>query len=612
MFATPEESGGTRHYEIARELTASGTTFTVLTSKTNYLTRGSSETESANSHAGINIRRVGGIGGSGRGFLNRLSGFISFAIASLIVGLTTRRVDVVWGTSPAIFQAVSAYVIARIRRVPFVLEVRDLWPDFAISTGVLRNGAAIWMARLLERFLYRHADIVVINSPGFRDHVIERGAAPYDTCLIPNGVNADEFRPIDATDVRSRYGFDNGVLAVYAGAHGIANGLDTVLDAAALLSDVPMITIALVGDGREKDRLQKRAKDDGLDNVKFVPALPKQEIPTLLCAADIGIATLQPLPLFDTTYPNKVFDYMAAELPTVLAIDGVIREVIEQGDAGFAVKPGDASELAEAIRHYANDPGARKSQGANAGRYVREHFNRPVQAAQFRELFAQVTDHRMGGSTIGHAFKRVLDIAGSLVGLTILFIPLLIVALLVKITSPGPVFYRGERVGRSGRTFRPWKFRTMVDRAATQGLGVTIASGDGRITRIGGFLRTLSIDELPQLINILTGEMSLVGPRPTLRYQVDRYTPVQRQRLLAKPGLTGLAAIRGRNSISWEQRIELDVEYVRRWSFWGDLKILLVTPWIAWVSRKGLYGVDGVNDDFGGIPPDQSQEDDQA
>ncbi len=200
--------------------------------------------------------------------------------------------------------------------------------------------------------------------------------------------------------------------------------------------------------------------------------------------------------------------------------------------------------------------------------------------------------------TAKFAVKRVLDVVISLASLVLLAIPFAITALAIKLDSEGPVFFRQERVGKDGKLFKTWKFRTMVEGAVNKGLGYNVAKDDPRITRVGGFLREWSFDELPQLINVLKGEVSIVGPRPTLKYQVDRYSDFQRRRLLAKPGITGWAVIHGRNLLSWEERIKYDVWYVDHWSLRLDLWIMLKTLWIVFVTREGVYGEGGVNDDF--------------
>ena len=194
--------------------------------------------------------------------------------------------------------------------------------------------------------------------------------------------------------------------------------------------------------------------------------------------------------------------------------------------------------------------------------------------------------------------KRGLDILFSSVGLAVLAVPFALTAAAIKLDSRGPVFFRYPRVGRDGRTFVPVKFRTMVESAMDQGLGTTVSEGDARFTRVGAFLRRWALDELPQLWNVLKGEMSLVGPRPTFAYQVERYDDFQRRRLEVRPGITGWAQINGRNAIDWPERIRLDVWYVDNATLWLDLKILVKTLWLAFVVREGIYGDEGVNPDY--------------
>jgi len=194
--------------------------------------------------------------------------------------------------------------------------------------------------------------------------------------------------------------------------------------------------------------------------------------------------------------------------------------------------------------------------------------------------------------------KRIFDFFGALIGLIVLSPLFIIVAILIKLDLSGPIFFRYERIGKNGKPFFPFKFRTMVDGAIEKGLKYSVAQNDERITRIGRFIRKWGIDELPQLINVLIGEMSLVGPRPTFRYQVEKYNDFQRKRLLVKPGITGLALTRGRNLSSWEKRIEYDVWYIENWSLLLDFKILFKTLYSIFIKREGIYGQEGVNDPF--------------
>jgi len=194
--------------------------------------------------------------------------------------------------------------------------------------------------------------------------------------------------------------------------------------------------------------------------------------------------------------------------------------------------------------------------------------------------------------------KRCFDVLVAALMLIVCAVPLFVVALCIKAGDGGPVFFRQVRVGRGGRPFRVWKFRTMSVMQVDPKGPDRLSRDDERITRVGRFVRGLGLDELPQLLNVLAGEMSLVGPRPTLSYQVERYDDVQRRRLEVKPGITSLAIVSGRNALSWAERIRLDVWYVDHGSIALDLRILFLTLWKVLVTREGLYGQDGVNDMF--------------
>jgi len=187
------------------------------------------------------------------------------------------------------------------------------------------------------------------------------------------------------------------------------------------------------------------------------------------------------------------------------------------------------------------------------------------------------------------AIKRLLDVIVSASCLLVLAIPLLLLVICVRFDSPGPGFFRQRRIGKGGKPFNLLKLRTMVVNAESMGRGLRVAADDERITRVGRWLRAFGIDELPQLVNVFRGEMSLVGPRPTVPLQVENYTERQRRRLEMRPGITGLAILRGRKTLTWLERIEVDIEYVERWSLRLDLEILLKTPWVVLIKQEGVY-----------------------
>lgn len=397
-FAALNEPGGTRHYELARYLSDLGCRFTVIASPVSYLTGKSTTSRPQWSERqdleGVTIYRTYTYTGLHRSFFHRVLSFLSFMLSSFLVGLKARDVDIVWGTSPSIFQGATAWALAKIKRARFLFEVRDLWPAFAVQVGVLKQPILIRASEWLERFLYRQADHVVVNSPGFLEHVRSRGAR--NVSLVANGADPRMFNPeADGSGYRKQIGLEGKFIALYAGAHGLSNDLDVVLQAAGLLQDCPDIAIVFLGDGKEKAGLISKSEAEGLKNVIFLPSIPKAEMPGALAASDACIAILKPIPLYKTVYPNKVFDYMAAGRPVLLAIDGVIREVVEEAGAGVYTPPGDPQALANAIRLLRNDPFLCKDIGQRGRAFVEEHFDRAVLAERLRDIFLGLIDGKL-------------------------------------------------------------------------------------------------------------------------------------------------------------------------------------------------------------------------
>jgi len=396
-FASLNEPGGTRHHEFARLLSAHGHQVTVIASPVSYITGAPLRLPPfAEQMGGVPRRGEGGVtilrasvySAHHKSFAHRVIAFVSFMASSFWLGLGVKNVDLVWGTSPPIFQGVTAWALARLKEAKFLFEVRDLWPGFAIAVGVLTNPALIRLSEWLERFLYRHADRVMVNSPGYREHVETRGAKLVD--LIPNGSDPSMFDPADeGRTFRQAHKLEDKFVALYAGAHGMSNDLGVVLEAAKMLEDTDM-QIVLLGDGKEKANLQVQAEEIGLTNVTFAPPVPKAGMPGALAAADACIAILKPLEEYKTTYPNKVFDYMAAGRPVALAIDGVIREVVEAAGCGFFVEPGNPSALAEAIRMLAADMEKASKMGMKGRAYLEEHFSRAAIGGKLLNLLDEM------------------------------------------------------------------------------------------------------------------------------------------------------------------------------------------------------------------------------
>jgi glycosyltransferase involved in cell wall biosynthesis len=394
-FVTPNEPGGTRHYEFLRHMVKKGHRATVVTSNLSYLTGKSAGSSGRlfkeENQDGIRIIRVYTIPTLHRSFVWRVFSFIGFMLLSAIAAFRVRRVDLVMGTSPPIFQAVSALLTSLSHRAPFLLEIRDLWPEFAIDMGVLKNSILIILSRWLEKALYRFSDMILVNSPAYRQYLLDYGVLPKKVSFIPNGVDTDLFDPSqNGENFRKKFQLDGKFVVTYSGALGLANDLETLLKAAKYLNDRNDIRFFLIGDGKERSRLEKIACEMSLKNVTFTGTRPKEEIPEILCASDACLAILKNITMFKTTYPNKVFDYMAAGRPTIFAIDGVIRRVLEDSNGGIFVPPGDPKSLAEAVEHMADHKQEAESMGKSARAYVSKNFNRHNHSVDFLNLTVQL------------------------------------------------------------------------------------------------------------------------------------------------------------------------------------------------------------------------------
>ena len=388
-FAALDEAGGTRHIEMAQQLARQGHRVTIIASPVSYLT-GSAGSRPAwltreEPFPGVTILRTYTLPSIHRSFVYRVFSFLSFMFSSFWVGLGVRGVDLIWGTSPPIFQGWTAWFLSRLKRVPFLFEIRDLWPAFAIAVGVLKNKTLIHLSEWLERFLYSHADRIIVNSPGFIQHVTSRGARQVD--LIANGADPAMFTPeARGTTFRSEFNLGDKFVVLYAGAHGLSNDLGIVLQAANHLCQRSDIVFAFVGDGKEKANLQQQAIDMDLPNVIFAPPASKNQMAEVLAAADACIAILKPIEMYRTTYPNKVFDYMAAGRPVILAIDGVIRQVVEEAQAGIFVPPGDSFALASAVENLADNRQLAQSMGVSGRQAIETHYLRSLWTERLMDI----------------------------------------------------------------------------------------------------------------------------------------------------------------------------------------------------------------------------------
>lgn len=589
----PSEAGGSRHFALARNLIARGHRVFIVASCRNYQAPEHSRLSTGESSRlevidGVpflwlktSAYRTNGI--------SRISNMISYARGVLSSeGLACLpRPDVVIGSSPHPFAALAAAHVASRLHAPFLLEVRDLWPQSLIDVaGVSRFNPFVVLLGWIERFLYRRANAVISLLPQAGDYIRAVSGKPVEIIRVPNGVDLSSVPPPSAQPETEDF------TLMYAGAHGPANGLDVVLDAAAILERegrANNLRIRLIGEGAEKRRLQDRAAERGLTSVSFEDPIPKADIYSRLAQANGFLMLLKDSPVFRWGIsPNKLFDYMASGRPVIFGVS-TPHNPVALARAGITIPPGDPGALAEAIVLLRSlSLAERREMGLRGRGYVEENhgFDRlstRIETAcltALREVSAPDAAHRRRAQRL----KRLFDLCVGTILLVLATPLMLLVALVIRLTMGSPVLFRQTRAGLKGRPFAILKFRTM---RRAESASWDPSSDGGRITSLGRFLRRWSLDELPQLFNVLRGEMSLVGPRPLPLDYVPRYTTRQERRLDALPGVTGWAQVNGRNAVDWQQRFELDTWYVNNRSLGLDLRILAKTITQV-VARRGI------------------------
>jgi glycosyltransferase involved in cell wall biosynthesis len=303
----------------------------------------------------------------------RLISYLSFVFSSLLIGaLLLPRLDYLITQSPPLPLGVSGFLLSRLKRARWVFNVSDLWPESGVRLGGLKGEEIVRAALVLEGFCYRHAWLVTAQSQETLRHITSRFPS-IPNYHLPHGVDAQRF------SLKSRQGWtlnwkDKRCLAIYAGLHGVAQGLEQVLDAASRLRDRPDLGFIFIGDGTEKERLVKRARELALTNVRFLDPVPHEKIPTLLASADIALVPLRRH--IPGALPSKLFEAMAAGVPVVLAADGEAAQIVRETHAGMVVAPGDVEGLVSALNRLAADPMARKQMGARGRDACISRFNR--------------------------------------------------------------------------------------------------------------------------------------------------------------------------------------------------------------------------------------------
>lgn len=513
--------------------------------------------------------------------VKRAANYLSYAVSAAVGALLMRRPDVAYVYHPPATVALPAAVLQALKGVPFVYDIQDLWPDTLAATGMMENAAVLsGVGRVMDN-VYRRASRIAVLSPGFKTLLTERGVPEQKISVIPNWTNEDKTDLTPPSPQRAReLGFEGKFNVVFAGNMGKAQALDVVLDAADELQG-EAARFVMIGGGVDEERLRTQAKERGLTNVDFLPRRPPSEIGEILALADALLIHLKDDPLFAITIPGKTQANLRASKPLLMGVRGDAAAMVEEAGAGLTFTPQDARALASAVRQLMSlTPQQRQQLGENGARYYEEHLALRVGAARFAELLEAAAQ----GSTPYEPIKRAVDLIASAVGLALLGVPMLALSALVRSRLGSPVLFTQTRPGRYGDPFTMYKFRTMTDERGPDG---ELLPDSVRLTPFGSFLRSTSLDELPELFNVLRGDMSLVGPRPLLMRYMSRYTPDQYRRYEVKPGITGWAQVNGRNALSWERKFGYDAWYVANRSLLLDWRILLMTVQKV-LKREGI------------------------
>lgn len=312
---------------------------------------------------------------------------LSFAATSVVLALAKpARPDAVIVSSPPFFTGIAGILFSRLRRAPFVFEVRDLWPEVFAATGVLSRGAVFRLLEGLEKFFYGAARRIVVVTNSFRDDLVRRGVQDSKLAVIPNGADLAFYAPGPGSEeLRRQLGGEGKFLATYVGTHGLATGLTQVLDTAEALRQDPRFAFAFVGEGAERAALIEESRRRGLANTVFHPALPKERMPELYASSDACIVCLRPLPLFAKFIPSKLFEILACGRPLVAALAGEAAEIV-RGAGGKVVAPGDGPAIAQALREIHESPGLRREMELSGRRFVAEHFDRRDLARRYLDV----------------------------------------------------------------------------------------------------------------------------------------------------------------------------------------------------------------------------------
>jgi len=398
-FMTNKGKGGTRSYDVARYMVKAGHRVHMITGI--YDISGiepmpwyrlfRKEQADGIEITVCNVRYSNKLSG-----LKRTWAFLWFACLATIAALRVKKPDLVFATSTPLTVGIPGYIAALLKRVPFIFEVRDIWPEsFVLSGWVSEKSLSVRLMAMLEAFCYRKAAKILLVSKGFEKRLIERGLDPSKLKTVLLGADGNMFVDVKRDEAfLDRYNLRGKMIAVFTGAHGKANGLDYIVEAARFSVDRPDIAYVLIGAGSEKQRLMDKARAAGLDNIVFADPVPKEKLPGILAVCHTGLMILKHIDGGRPVTPNKIFDYMFMGMPSIVNFRGPTDDMVREHDCGLFADGTNPRDLAEKVKLLADDPEKCRQMGQNAMKAAREKYDRKIIADQLIETFEQVLSMR--------------------------------------------------------------------------------------------------------------------------------------------------------------------------------------------------------------------------
>jgi len=406
MFLEKDDGGGSRFNQMTSKWAELGHEVTVLAGMVHYAT-GKKRDKYKGKYTyrdqygdGVEVIRCHVSESYNSNFMGRLWAYFSFVFSSIYAGLfkAKGKYDIILVTSPPLFVAITAYALSILKRLPFVFEVRDLWPESAIDTGVLTNKWIIKFSYWFEKFIYNRAKLINVLTPAFRDKLISNKGVPRDKVIfIPNAadfsISENILKGFDRDAFRREHNLEHRKVITYVGAHGVANHLIQAVDTAQLLrASHPEVLFLLIGAGMRKEHLEAEVKKRNLQNVRFIGMVPKTEVFKYIMASDFGASILKKVDTFKTIYSNKTFDYMACKRPIMMVIDGVSRKLVEDSNSGIYIEPENPQDFKNKIVQLISmNDSELERMGEYGYNYAKKYFDRDKLAIEFVEHMSKVS-----------------------------------------------------------------------------------------------------------------------------------------------------------------------------------------------------------------------------